>query len=62
MLSSTAPAINPLTEPVTLQIGTFSTTFHSLTPPAAPMPAAPPYKGIPRHSRGIPLHSNESIS
>ena len=25
-------------------------------------PAAPPYKGIPRHSRGIPLHSNESIS
>jgi hypothetical protein len=24
--------------------------------------AAPPYKGIPRHSRGIPLHSNESIS
>jgi hypothetical protein len=31
-------------------------------PPAAPMPAAPPYKGIPQHSRGIPLHSNESIS
>ena len=27
MLSSTAPAINPLTEPVTLQIGTFATTI-----------------------------------
>jgi hypothetical protein len=27
MLSSTAPAINPLTAPVTLQIGTFSTTI-----------------------------------
>ena len=27
MLSSTAPAINPLTEPVTLQIGTLSTTI-----------------------------------
>ena len=24
--------------------------------------AATAYKGIPRHSRGIPLHSNESIS
>jgi hypothetical protein len=31
-------------------------------PPAAPILAAPLYKGIPRHSRGIPLHSNESIS
>ena len=31
-------------------------------PPAAPMAAAPPYEGIPRHSRGILLHSNESIS
>jgi hypothetical protein len=31
-------------------------------PPATPMAAAPPYEGIPRHSRGIPLHSNESIS
>src|ERR1700730_357227 len=31
-------------------------------PPAAPVPPAPPYKGIPRHSRGIPLHSNELIS
>ena len=26
-LSSTAPAINPVTQPVTLQVGTFSTTF-----------------------------------
>jgi hypothetical protein len=31
-------------------------------PSAAPMPGAPLYKGIYRHSRGIPLHSNESIS
>jgi hypothetical protein len=31
-------------------------------PPAAPIAAAPSYKGIPPHSRGIPLHSNESIS
>jgi hypothetical protein len=31
-------------------------------PPAAPMPAAPLYKETPRHSRGISLHSNESIS
>jgi hypothetical protein len=30
--------------------------------PAVPLPASTPYKGIPRHSRGIPLHSNESIS
>src|SRR5580704_2866367 len=36
--------------------------YSTLIPPAAPMAAAPPYKGIPRHSRGIPLHSNESIS
>jgi hypothetical protein len=26
-LSSTAPAINPLTDPVTLQVGTFTTTI-----------------------------------
>jgi hypothetical protein len=26
-LSSTAPAINPVTEPVTLQVGTFTTTI-----------------------------------
>jgi hypothetical protein len=26
-LSSTAPAINPVTQPVTLQVGTFTTTI-----------------------------------
>jgi hypothetical protein len=28
-LSSTAPAINPVTDPVTLQVGTFSVTYPS---------------------------------
>jgi YVTN family beta-propeller protein len=34
-LSSTAPAINPVTQPVTLQVGTFSTTFPRLLREAA---------------------------
>jgi len=40
--------------------GLFGIALSSLQP--RQWPPRGPYKGIPRHSRGIPLHSNESIS